>query len=131
MSAATGGGMIVPGPARGHIDLEGNLAAHALTGGGLAGRDGSGFFLRRLFLVEHCGASILSTVIASEAKQSSFLRCNKKAGLLRRCAPRNVGLGLRLRQLVVLVVIGIARLLTAVKSLAVVRRQREAALQAA
>jgi hypothetical protein len=28
-------------------------------------------------------------VIASEAKQSSLLRCGKKAGLLRRYAPRN------------------------------------------
>jgi hypothetical protein len=31
------------------------------------------------------------TVIASEAKQSSFYR--SKAGLLRRCAPRNDGSG--------------------------------------
>ena len=30
-------------------------------------------------------------VIASEAKQSSLLRRNKKAGLLRRSAPRNDG----------------------------------------
>jgi hypothetical protein len=35
----------------------------------------------RLFLV--------CSVIASEAKQSSFLRRTKKAGLLRRFAPRN------------------------------------------
>jgi hypothetical protein len=32
-----------------------------------------------------------SAVIASEAKQSSFLRYDKKAGLLRRFAPRNDG----------------------------------------
>jgi hypothetical protein len=35
-------------------------------------------------------------VIASEAKQSSFLRRDKKAGLLRRFAPRNDGLYYRL-----------------------------------
>jgi hypothetical protein len=32
-----------------------------------------------------------STVIASEAKQSSFLAVAKEAGLLRRFAPRNDG----------------------------------------
>src|SRR5690349_1031748 len=32
-----------------------------------------------------------STVVASEAKQSSFLRRNKEVGLLRRYAPRNDG----------------------------------------
>jgi len=31
----------------------------------------------------------MKTVIASEAKQSSFLRRDKEAGLLRRFAPRN------------------------------------------
>src|SRR5262245_53467622 len=41
------------------------------------------------------GGLCLWFVIASEAKQSSFLGCNKKAGLLRRFAPRNDGGGTR------------------------------------
>jgi hypothetical protein len=34
------------------------------------------------------------TAFASEAKQSSFLAAKQKAGLLRRCAPRNDGIGI-------------------------------------
>src|SRR6185312_8799860 len=45
MRAAARGRMIVPGPARRHVDLEGDLAAQALAGRGFAERYGLGFFL--------------------------------------------------------------------------------------
>src|SRR4029450_4569908 len=45
--------MIVPGPARRHVDLEGDLAAQALAGGGLAERDGFGFLLLEFLFWKH------------------------------------------------------------------------------
>src|SRR4051794_25536260 len=45
--------MIVPGPTRRHVDLEGDLAAQALAGGGLAERDRFGLFLFRFFFRKH------------------------------------------------------------------------------
>src|SRR5690349_18515315 len=45
MRAAARRRMIMPGPARRHVDLEGDLAAQALAGGGFAERYGLGFFL--------------------------------------------------------------------------------------
>src|SRR6186713_2092100 len=45
--------MIVPGPARRHVDLEGDLAAQALAGGRLAERDGLGLLFFRFFIRKH------------------------------------------------------------------------------
>ena len=45
--------MIVPGPARRHVDLEGDLAAQALAGGGLAKHDGFGFLLLEFLFWKH------------------------------------------------------------------------------
>src|SRR5206468_12003402 len=42
VGAAAGGRMIMPGPARGDIDFEGDLAAEALAGGGSCGGCGFG-----------------------------------------------------------------------------------------
>jgi hypothetical protein len=46
--------MIMPGPARRHVDLEGNLAAQALTGGGLAGRNRFALPRRQRIKFVHC-----------------------------------------------------------------------------
>src|SRR5262249_55235276 len=62
MGAARGGGVIVPGPARRNVDLEGDLAAQALPGGGARSDCGFGH-----------GAS-LSVVTASVAKCSPQCR---------------------------------------------------------
>src|SRR4029450_8485693 len=53
MRAAARRRMIVPGPARRHVDLEADLAAQALAGGGLAERYGLGFFLFRFLFRKH------------------------------------------------------------------------------
>jgi len=58
MGAAAGGRMIMPGPARRHVNLESDLAAQALAGGRFAKRDGFGFFLCGLLFVEHGGPLI-------------------------------------------------------------------------
>src|SRR3954463_1026628 len=82
MRAAARRRMIVPGPARRHVDLEGDLAAQALAGGGLAERDGLGFFLFKFWFRKHFRALSSHSVIASEAKQS-ILFSVRRDGLLR------------------------------------------------
>src|SRR5262249_57195650 len=85
MGAAARGGMIMPGPARGHVDLEGDLAAQAFSGGGLAGRDRLGFSLWWFVFVEHRGP------LVGWAKQSAstFTIALVKVGtpLVRLCPP--------------------------------------------
>src|SRR6202790_1211830 len=53
--------MIVPGPARGHIDLEADVATEALALGRLAQCDGFWFFGRDLVLREHLTPSQISS----------------------------------------------------------------------
>src|SRR5438477_95432 len=107
--------MIVPGPARRHVDLEAHLAAQALAGGGFSERHRFGFLLFGFFLFgKHVRSSRF--VIASAAKQSMAPR--RKNGLLR-CA-RNDGSGSRLRQLVVYGVVGIAGDVATIEGLAAI-----------
>jgi hypothetical protein len=74
MRAAAGDRMIVPGPARRHVDLEGDLAAQASAGGGFAECDGFCLFLFRFFFGKHGRALSSGLVIAkSEATKQSIL----------------------------------------------------------
>src|SRR5882724_1972820 len=53
MSAAARWRMIMPGPARRHVDFEADLAAQALAGGRLAERHRLRLFCRRVVFGEH------------------------------------------------------------------------------
>src|SRR5262249_26036299 len=85
MGAAARGGMIMPGPARGHVDLKGDLAAQAFSGGGLAGRDSLGFFLWWFVFFEHRGPRSIrrrSGMVRRTRPQMHYCACAKLERLL-------------------------------------------------
>jgi hypothetical protein len=70
VGATAGGGVIVPGPACGNVDLEGNPAAEALAGGYTCGGCGFGHCLSS----RHCERSEAIQSLAAEAVWIASLR---------------------------------------------------------
>src|SRR6266702_412888 len=131
--AAAGGRMIMPGPAGGNVDLEGDLAAEALAGGSSCGGCGFGHDVSSSSLRRQQYTIVIPgrDEVASPESIRPHVQWPDGFRARRSASPRNDGgKSLRRRQLVVPRVIRIPLLLAAVERRAVVRRDRIVVLQA-